>query len=243
MRNTPSNESDTTRKPDTAPPRSATVRASPRERRAAEAVRRLERTATYIPMNPETAEHAAPSKKAIEVIIPSSSWVLLVPAALCGIMDSSTPTSTAVTTASKAMVVYWRLRKAIAPSKIVSAIACISGVPVSRLNTSRARYAAKRIAITPATGTNHTNSVTISMNTPPTISYFVWCAAPLPHSFYHLFRRTWPPCTGVPGTRNATGHHDLAFYHICAGSAKGIGLYSILFHFKIRREAPDFEVK
>ena len=37
------------------------------------------------------------------------------------------------------IVVYCRFRKAIAPSKMVPAMACISGVPVSLLNTSRAR--------------------------------------------------------------------------------------------------------
>ena len=47
---TPSSERATTRKPETAPPRSAAVSASPRLRLAAEAVRWFDCTATNIPM-------------------------------------------------------------------------------------------------------------------------------------------------------------------------------------------------
>ena len=46
----PSKPRATTRKPETAPPRSATTRASPMPLRAAAAVRMLLRTATYMPM-------------------------------------------------------------------------------------------------------------------------------------------------------------------------------------------------
>ena len=49
------------------------------------------------------------------------------------------PMTTAPTTARMKIVVYWRRMKATAPSKIVPATACISGVPVSRASTSRAR--------------------------------------------------------------------------------------------------------
>ncbi len=51
----------------------------------------------------------------------------------------TTPMTTAPTTASMKIVVYWRLMKATAPSRMVPATACISGVPVSRDSTSRAR--------------------------------------------------------------------------------------------------------
>jgi len=57
--------SDTTRKPDTAPPRKETVIASLRLRVAAEAQRALERTEIYIPMYPDSAEAAAPTRKAM----------------------------------------------------------------------------------------------------------------------------------------------------------------------------------
>src|SRR5690348_13129893 len=57
---TPRRPSETTRKPETAPPRRATVNASPRLRRAAEAVRTFDRTATYMPIQPDKAERKAP---------------------------------------------------------------------------------------------------------------------------------------------------------------------------------------
>ena len=47
---TPSRLSEITRKPETAPPRSETISASPRPRRAALAVRMFARTATCMPM-------------------------------------------------------------------------------------------------------------------------------------------------------------------------------------------------
>ncbi len=66
----------------------------------------------------------------------------------------TTPMITAPTIASAAIVVYWRLTNASAPSRIVPATACISGVPVSRDSTSRARYRAKSTAVIPAIGIN-----------------------------------------------------------------------------------------
>ena len=45
-----------------------------------------------------------------------------------------------------AMVVYWRLINASAPSLIASEMVCMLGVPVSRLSTSFASHAAKSIA-------------------------------------------------------------------------------------------------
>ena len=49
------------------------------------------------------------------------------------------PMITAPTRASTAIVVYWRLTKASAPSRIVSPTSTIACVPVSRDMTSRAR--------------------------------------------------------------------------------------------------------
>ena len=53
-----------TRKPETAPPRRATVSASPRLAGAPAAVRMLLRTATYMPMKPaETGERGAEQER------------------------------------------------------------------------------------------------------------------------------------------------------------------------------------
>ncbi len=70
---TPSRERATTRKPETAPPRIATWTASTRLRRAAAAVRTLDRTLMYMPMIPDAIEHAAPTRKAKPVRQPRSS--------------------------------------------------------------------------------------------------------------------------------------------------------------------------
>ena len=51
----------------------------------------------------------------------------------------TTPMITEATTASTAIVVYWRLTNASAPSRIVSATSTMAWVPVSRARTSRAR--------------------------------------------------------------------------------------------------------
>ena len=70
MPHTPRSERATTRKPETAPPRIATCTASTRLRRAAAAVRTLERTLMNMPMMPEAIEQAAPTRKATAVMIP-----------------------------------------------------------------------------------------------------------------------------------------------------------------------------
>ena len=70
-----------------------------------------------------------------------------------------TPIATAVTTASDADRLYWRERNAIAPSKIMPAISCIAGVPVSRLSTSWASHRANSTAARPVAGTIHTNVI------------------------------------------------------------------------------------
>src|SRR4030042_2516349 len=71
MPDTPSRLSETTRKPDTAPPRRETVMASLRLGVAAEAQRAFERTEMYMPMNPDSADAAAPTRKAMPVRSPS----------------------------------------------------------------------------------------------------------------------------------------------------------------------------
>src|SRR5215469_11929229 len=63
----PDKESATTRKPEPAPPRNETIKASPRLRVAALAVRLFDFTATVIPIYPETPEQMAPMRKAIAV--------------------------------------------------------------------------------------------------------------------------------------------------------------------------------
>ena len=70
MPHTPSSDRATTRNPETAPPRIATWTASTRLRRAADAVRTLDLTATNMPMIPDAIEHAAPTRNANAVMIP-----------------------------------------------------------------------------------------------------------------------------------------------------------------------------
>ena len=141
MPHTPRSDRATTRKPETAPPRIATWTASTRLRRAADAVRTLARTATNMPMIPEAIEHRAPTKKATPVMIPIGRPAIAGTSATSGVSTQaiSAPMRTEPTTANRKIVVYWRRMNATAPSKIVPATACISGVPVSRARTSRAR--------------------------------------------------------------------------------------------------------
>src|SRR5689334_1876026 len=100
---TPSRLRAVTKNPDTAPPRNATVMASFSEFWAAEAVRRLARTAMYMPTNPETEEQRAPSRNAMAVRTPSVEW----PEKTATIP----PMMTAVTIARIEIVRYWRARK------------------------------------------------------------------------------------------------------------------------------------
>jgi hypothetical protein len=105
----------------------------------------------YISVRSNLRTAAAPTMKATPVRMPNSTSSSKMP--------TIAPMTTAVTTASMAMVRYWRRRNAIAPSKIMPAISCISGVPVSRLRTSRASHRANSTAMSPATGTTHTSSM------------------------------------------------------------------------------------
>ena len=94
----------------------------------------------YMPMMPDAIEHSAPTKKAIAVLKPRAGPKISVSAtSLVSKAEMSPKTPIAPTTARTKIVEYWRLMKATAPSKIVPATACISGVPVSRASTSRAR--------------------------------------------------------------------------------------------------------
>ena len=104
MPHTPSSERATTRKPETAPPRMATCTASTRLRRAAAAVRTLERTLMYMPMMPEAMEQAAPTRKAMAVMIPIGAPARSGTSAtsLVSTMPMTTPMTTAPTRASSA---------------------------------------------------------------------------------------------------------------------------------------------
>ena len=108
----PSSESATTRKPDTAPPRNETIKASPRLRVAALAVRLFDFTATIIPMYPETPEQVAPIRKAIAVRHARSSFSVVLPVVKA---KRTVATRMAANIARRAIVRYWRLRNAIAP--------------------------------------------------------------------------------------------------------------------------------
>ena len=104
-----------------------------------------------MPMIPEAIEHAAPTRNAIPVRIPSAAPKVLVSATLAvSATEMSTASATATTRARTAIVEYWRRMKATAPSKIVAATSSIAFVPVSRRRTSRARKSANAMAIRPA---------------------------------------------------------------------------------------------
>ena len=85
--------------PVTVPPLKATESAGFMPDLAASAVRTFERTATFIPMKPVSAERTAPIMNPIATFQPRSP--VHVPA---------TPIARNTTTATTAMVVYWRLR-------------------------------------------------------------------------------------------------------------------------------------
>ena len=113
--NTPSRLSPTIRMPETAPPRRATVSASPSDFVAALAVRTLDLTATIMPMMPDRADAAAPTRNETPVrqaMSPASMPL----ASLAPKKNSSTASPAAANSASKAMVRYCRRRKAVAPS-------------------------------------------------------------------------------------------------------------------------------
>ena len=96
---TPSRPRPTTRMPVTVPPLKATESAGFMPDLAASAVRTFERTATFIPMKPVSAESTAPIMNPIATFHPRSP--VHVPA---------TPMARNTTTATIAIVVYWRLR-------------------------------------------------------------------------------------------------------------------------------------
>ena len=105
-------------------------------------------------MIPASIEQPAPTRNAIPVRIPIGIPARPGTSATSGPSTSAmtTPMIRDATTARMAIVEYWRRTNASAPSRIVSATSTIAAVPVSRASTSRARYAANRIAATPAIG-------------------------------------------------------------------------------------------
>ena len=79
----------------------------------------------------------------------------------------TTPMTTAAPRASTPIVVYWRLTKASAPSRMMSPTSCMALGPLSRESTSRARYSANRTAATPAIGTIQWRASAIRFPEPP----------------------------------------------------------------------------
>ena len=77
-------------------------------------MRMFARTATFIPMKPAAAEKTAPIRKPIAVPQPRS---------------FQKPITRKRTTATTAMVVYWRRRYAEAPSWTAREISCMRSVP------------------------------------------------------------------------------------------------------------------
>ena len=102
MPHTPSSDRATTRNPETAPPRIATWTASTRLRRAADAVRTLERTLMVMPMMPESIEQPAPTRKANAVRTPIGMPARIGTSATSGVSTTAmtTPMITDATTAS-----------------------------------------------------------------------------------------------------------------------------------------------
>ena len=85
--------------PVTVPPLNATDSAGAMPCRPASAVRTLERTATFMPMKPVSADSTAPMTKPIATLTPRSP-----------VQWPATAITTVTTTATTAMVVYWRFR-------------------------------------------------------------------------------------------------------------------------------------
>ena len=81
---------------------------------AACAVRTFARTETFMPMKPAAPESSAPIRKPTATRLPSRNLRA---------MKTTAPTM--------AIVMYWRLRYACAPSAIAAAISCIFCVPAS----------------------------------------------------------------------------------------------------------------
>ena len=99
---------------------------------AAAAVRTLARTAIHIPTKPVTAEQTAPAANEIAVAGPTAR-----------------PSTIATTTAKTASTRYSRVRKAVAPSLIASAMARIFSFPASLPKTRRANSPANASARMP----------------------------------------------------------------------------------------------
>src|SRR4030042_4604363 len=121
----------TTIMPVTEPPLNATFSAAASPLYAACVVRTLDRTVTIIPIYPANAEPTAPITKPIAVHLPRKN------------------NSTVITAPTIATDVYSRLRKAVAPSRTASEIACMHSLPLSCLRTQDAVIKEYKIPITP----------------------------------------------------------------------------------------------
>ena len=97
-----------------APPRNATASAAGMPLRAASAVRTFARTEMFMPMNPVRPDRIAPIAKPIAVDQPR---------------PGTNPITRNRTAPTIAIVRYWRLRYARAPSWIAAAISCMRGLP------------------------------------------------------------------------------------------------------------------
>src|SRR5215213_6174783 len=106
--------------PVTAPPRNATSSAGPSPPRAASATRALERTDTFMPMNPADAEASPPIRKPIATSMFCSG---------ISAMNRTTPTM--------AIVRYWRFRYAEAPSWIAAERPRMTSLPGDRARSAR----------------------------------------------------------------------------------------------------------
>ena len=109
----------------TEPALNATLRAGLSRSRAASAVRTFERTATFMPMKPAAAESTAPIRK------PRRS-----PSRAC----RTSPSNRNSTTATTAIVVYWRLRYAAAPCCTAREISCMRSFPAGSRRSQTVRY-------------------------------------------------------------------------------------------------------
>ena len=79
-----------------------------------------------MPMKPAEPDSVPPIRKPIATRMPSASWA-----------SSATASTIASTTATPAMIVYWRRRYAFAPSCTAREISCISALPGERASSQR----------------------------------------------------------------------------------------------------------
>ena len=112
--------------PVTAPPLKATSSAFDTPERADSATRAFARTDTFMPMKPAAPEKVPPMRKPMATRMPSASEA-----------SSSTASTIASTTATPAMIVYWRFRYAVAPTCTACEMRCISALPGESASSQR----------------------------------------------------------------------------------------------------------